>query len=339
MTEITNRSELIFLYDVSYCNPNGDPMDANRPRINEETGKCLVTDVRLKRTIRDYLFEKGYNGTDSLGDIFIRDEDGKAVTGMQRAESYSNQADFIRKFIDARLFGAVSAPKKKKEAEKKNKNKRGKGEENISEADETIGVDAESAEEQVDTQKTFHFTGPVQFGMGKSLNKVKENFIKGTGAFATTEGAQQRTFREEYNITYGLIGFHGMINENAAKATDLSTTDVKELIEGMWNGTKSLLTRSKKTHMPRLLIKVDYSQNGFFIGDLLDRMTLKYNDGVREDELENIDQFNINTDKLVELLQKHDSKISRITVIKDERAKVTTEITTKNPETYESISI
>jgi CRISPR-associated protein Csh2 len=116
MAVITKRSEIIFLYDATNCNPNGDPMDANRPRINEETGKCLVTDVRLKRTIRDYLYEKGYNGeeTDALGDIFIRDEDGKPVTGTQRAKSYANKADFIQKFIDVRLFGAVSAPKKKK---------------------------------------------------------------------------------------------------------------------------------------------------------------------------------------------------------------------------------
>jgi CRISPR-associated protein Csh2 len=48
MAVITKRSEIIFLYDATNCNPNGDPMDANRPRINEETGKCLVTDVYLK---------------------------------------------------------------------------------------------------------------------------------------------------------------------------------------------------------------------------------------------------------------------------------------------------
>ena len=125
MATITNRSEIVFLYDTTNCNPNGDPMDANRPRINEETGKCLVTDVRLKRTIRDYLFEKGYNAEleKSLGDIFVRDENGKVVTGTKRAKSYNNINDFKQKFIDVRLFGAVSAPKKdatdKKGKEKK----------------------------------------------------------------------------------------------------------------------------------------------------------------------------------------------------------------------------
>lgn len=332
MAIITNRSEIIFLYDTTNCNPNGDPMDANRPRINEETGKCLVTDVRLKRTVRDYLYEKGYNGesSESLGDIFIRDENGKVVTGTQRSLSYANKPEFIQKFIDVRLFGAVSAPKK--DAAEKSKKKNAKP---AVEPDD----DSEDEEEQIDTQKMFHFTGPVQFGMGKSFNKVKENFIKGTGAFATKETSLQRTFREEYNISYGLIGFHGVINENAAKHTNLSESDVDELIEGLWNGTKNLLTRSKKGHMPRLLIKIDYSQKGFFIGDLVDRLSLNFNENVKEDNLESIEQFKINTGKLVELLKKYDSKISNITVIKDDRVLLTEVIPTKEPKTYESISI
>jgi CRISPR-associated protein Csh2 len=52
---LKNRSEILFLYDVTDANPNGDPMEENRPRIDEETSINIVTDVRLKRTIRDYL--------------------------------------------------------------------------------------------------------------------------------------------------------------------------------------------------------------------------------------------------------------------------------------------
>jgi CRISPR-associated protein Csh2 len=54
---ISNRAELLFLYDVKDANPNGDPLDENKPRIDEETGVNIVTDVRLKRTIRDYLHD------------------------------------------------------------------------------------------------------------------------------------------------------------------------------------------------------------------------------------------------------------------------------------------
>lgn len=70
---IAKRSEIIFLYDLSWGNPNGDPNDANKPRIDSETGINVVTDVRLKRTIRDELISRNY-------DILIRDtfneEDG-----------------------------------------------------------------------------------------------------------------------------------------------------------------------------------------------------------------------------------------------------------------------
>ena len=52
-----NRSEILFLYDIADANPNGDPLDDNKPRLDEENEINLVTDVRLKRTIRDYLHD------------------------------------------------------------------------------------------------------------------------------------------------------------------------------------------------------------------------------------------------------------------------------------------
>jgi len=65
--EVKNRSEILFIYDIRDGNPNGDPMDENKPRIDEETGVNLVTDVRLKRTIRDYLYN--FKGQE----IFVRE--------------------------------------------------------------------------------------------------------------------------------------------------------------------------------------------------------------------------------------------------------------------------
>jgi len=103
MTELKNRSELLFLYDVTDANPNGDPVDENKPRIDEETGVNIVTDVRLKRTIRDYLYE--YKGLE----VFIREirkEDGKLKTKEERLEEFKSNQE---KCIDIRLFGATTA--------------------------------------------------------------------------------------------------------------------------------------------------------------------------------------------------------------------------------------
>lgn len=306
MANIQNRSEILFLYDAKRCNPNGDPLDANRPRIDEETGRCLVTDVRLKRTIRDYLFENGYNGeTDKGKDIFIREVGGKPVTGTERAKSYANRDEFLRKFIDVRLFGGVSAPKADKSGKKKGA---------VVEAD----GDAEGTDEPLDFNKTFHFTGPVQFGMGRSLNRVQENFIKGTGAFTTKEESIQKTFREEYNITYGLIAFHGVVNEQAARYVRTTQEDVDLLMKGLWNGTRNLLTRSKKGHMPRLLVKIDYKE-GFFIGDLAERLVLIPKEGKKEESYEDIEDFTVDTSRLVAALEKYGDKIERITVQQDDR--------------------
>lgn len=285
-TEIKHRSEIIFLYDVSYANPNGDPLDANRPRIDEETFHCLVTDVRLKRTIRDFLLENGFDGKSGNGDIFIRDEDGMPVTGAQRSKHYNDKDEFKEKFIDVRLFGGVSAVEKKK----------------------------------------FNLTGPVQFGIGKSLHPVKENFIKGTGAFATKEGAQQKTFREEYNITYGLIAFHGVINENAARNTGLKQDDVDWLLKGVWQGTKDLLSRSKKGHMPRLLLKIDYT-NGYFVGDLLDRLKLD-SKGKEEQAFDSPKDFAVNVSELNQALKKAEKlgHLHAVSVLKDDNLELSEEI-------------
>jgi hypothetical protein len=54
-----NRSEILFVYDAQDCNPNGNPIGDNRPRRDPDTGQGIITDVRLKRYLRDQLIEKG----------------------------------------------------------------------------------------------------------------------------------------------------------------------------------------------------------------------------------------------------------------------------------------
>ncbi len=106
---VKNRSEILFLYDVKDANPNGDPVDENKPRIDEETGVNIVTDVRLKRTIRDYLHD--YKGQE----IFIREirkEDGNLKTKEERLNDFPD-ASIIERCIDIRLFGSTTAVENK----------------------------------------------------------------------------------------------------------------------------------------------------------------------------------------------------------------------------------
>jgi len=102
---VKNRSEILFLYDVTDANPNGDPVDENKPRIDEETGVNIITDVRLKRTIRDYLYD--YKGQE----VFIREirnEDGNLRTKEERLNDFG-KTSIVDKCIDIKLFGSTTA--------------------------------------------------------------------------------------------------------------------------------------------------------------------------------------------------------------------------------------
>lgn len=274
-----NRSELVFLYDIKDNNPNGDPIDQNKPRIDEETGVNIVTDVRLKRTIRDYLHD--YKGKE----IFvreIRDEKGKVKDGKNRAKDFGKTKEEIienvlKECIDVRLFGA------------------------------TIPLDKDSAT----------FTGPVQFNMGRSLHKVELKRIKGTGAFASGENKDNKTFREEYILPYSLIGFYGVINEKAAKETKLSEEDINMLVDAMWNGTKNLISRSKVGQTPRLLIKINYKEEYYHIGDLIKGIKLESD---KEDEqIRDVEDYVLNMDKFIEILKANKDKIEDVEIKIDER--------------------
>jgi CRISPR-associated protein Csh2 len=282
---IKNRRELLFIYDVKNANPNGDPADENKPRIDEETGLNIVTDVRLKRTVRDQFFNfTGYNGKEDK-DIFVRttaSKKGGIKDGKARAKEFGSlkkdmMEDILKKCIDIRLFGGV------------------------------IPMDKDS----------IIFTGPVQFKMGKSLHKVQVKYIKGTGAFASNEGANQQTFREEYILPYSLICFHGIINENAAKETRLTDEDVEELKKAMWEGTKNLISRSKFEHSPQMLIEVKYKDENFFIGEL-DKY-ISFDSDLPDEKIRDISDGILNLNRLKEVLEQNKDKIESVELKQNNR--------------------
>jgi len=304
MTDLTKRSEILFLYDIQNANPNGDPNDENKPRIDEETGKNIVTDVRLKRTIRDYLKDH------KSQDIFVReiaDEEGKIQDAKMRANDFLTKdteelktmkfqeqrnyisTEILKSCIDVRFFGA------------------------------TIPLDLKVADngKTKSITSSVTFTGPIQFKMGKSLHSVKIKHIQGTGAFASKAGTTQKTFREEYILPYSLISFYGIINENAAKHTKLLEEDVKLLKEAIWNGTKGLISRSKFGQMPRLMLIVNYNQPNFFIGDLDNLIHLKTE--LRDEELRKPEDYKLEIGNLLEKIELSKDKIENIEFVSDTR--------------------
>jgi len=274
---VKTRSEILFLYDVTDANPNGDPVDENKPRIDEETGINIVTDVRLKRTIRDYLHDY------KKKDVFIietRDDKGNLRTKEDRLGDFKTPEDLLDKCIDIRLFGATTAVE----------------------------------------GKSMVLTGPVQFKYGRSLHKVDLTYVKGTTVMPSGAERKQGTFTERYILPYSLIAFYGVVNENAAsnQGIQLTEEDVLLMLEGIWNGTKNLISGSKFGQIPRLLMQVVYKEGNFYIGELDKRLSLvsNKNDGK---EIRDISDVKIDITDLINALAGSKDKIEKIQVKADER--------------------
>ncbi|MCM8771230.1 MAG: type I-B CRISPR-associated protein Cas7/Csh2 [Candidatus Omnitrophica bacterium] len=301
---IKNRSEILFLYDVTDANPNGDPIDENKPRIDEETGINIVTDVRLKRTIRDYLI----NFKNKKDEIFIKEivkNDGQQKTREERIEeedirTLEDTEKLKTKYIDLRLFGATICLKGKKSKKEEKK-------------------EEEEAKGQRGTPP-ITWTGPVQFKYGRSLHKVDLTYVKGTTVMPSKEGMTQSTFTERYILPYSLIVFYGIVNENAAKETKLTEEDVSLMLEGIWNGTKNLISGSKFGQVPRLLVQIIYKKgNNFYIGELDKRISLNSTKN-NDKEIRNISEVKIDITNLMKALADHKDEIEKIQLKVDNRA-------------------
>lgn len=241
---LLNRREILFLYDIKMGNPNGDP-DENRPRVLPD-GTYYVTDVRLKRFVRDYLKQKGLS-------ILVDNIEGRTtnLTGRVVHHLKEKNLDFVQgkelvdvlldEFVDARLFGSSLAFK----AEKLQKN------------------GAEANYEPKPEPKTL--TGAVQFNMGEVLHGAEAIDIHGTSVFSSDSQKSQGTFTSYYALRYGLIGFSGVVNQHSAALSRLTSHDYERLLRGLWNGVRSAAnTRTKVGQVPRFLLSVEYREGEEF---------------------------------------------------------------------------
>ena len=294
MSIIKNRSELLFLYEIENANPNGDPINENRPRFDTEDSTVIVSDVRLKRTIRDYWYEyKGYNGSDGK-DIFVRETkytegDKEYVSdGKRRAKAFSESREkVVEACIDIRVFGGV------------------------------LPLDKDS----------ITLMGPVQFQMGRSIHKTEIITEQGTGAFASGDKKGQATFRTEYKVPYSLIGFNGVINEKSAAYSHMSEEDRTLLQEGIWEGTKNLISRSKFGQTPVFLMTIHYN-NSFYIGNLRQRLKLKSDKN--DLAIRGLEDFQLDLADVIAELKANKDKITSVEIKMDSRLKTVQTLTIKD---------
>jgi CRISPR-associated protein Csh2 len=240
METIRNRSEILFLYDVKDANPNGDPVDENKPRIDEETGINIVTDVRLKRTIRDYLYE--FKGQE----VFVRQtytKENKLRTKEDRVKDFGqDEKNIIQSCIDIRLFGATTAIEK-----------------------QTMTL---TGPVQFKYGRSLHKVD-LKYFKGTTVMPSREGAEQGTFW-------ERYILPYSLIVFYGVVNE----NAARQQEIPLTESDLDLMFEAMWNGTKNLISGSKFGQMPRLLLQVKYKENeNFHIGELDKRVSLTTNLG------------------------------------------------------------
>lgn len=258
MSVLERNSEILFLYDAKMCNPNGDPDDENRPRFDHERERCLVSDVRLKRYIRDYLEEQGQTIYVTKAEGLVQAEGRlKQVLGKDSV-SGADLPVLLSKLVDVRLFGATMPIKG---------GRRGEGE-------------------------AVNLTGPVQFGWGYALHRVQlVDSVTISSQFAAREQAGQGTFGKDYRVYYALIGFHGAVSARRAQAMKAraggdeqaatSEADLALLDEALVRAIPLAATRSKIGQYPRLYLRVEFTNGETFMGDPREDLLVEPDQGLR----------------------------------------------------------
>ena len=313
---IENNSEILFIYDAKMCNPNGDPDDENRPRMDYNRSINLVSDVRLKRYIRDYLMDYKKDKEGEPLTVFVRKIDGVAVnakTSLATILDKENKAKiditgkevetFLERAVDVRMFGAIIPDVRFKE-------KKG----NVT------------------------FTGPIQFNWGYSLNKVtvpmessgitshfqtgkiteEEESTKGSGAMG-----------KDYRVDYSLIAFHGIISAKRAENTKLTEKDIDLFDEAMIKAIPlEATTRSKTGQSPLLYIRVEYNTPEFFSGDFRRYVKIAEKGSDKEMPFDGTAKLRSSADYTLDLtdlsgkLSKHSDKIAKIHFWKSQDIKI-----------------
>ncbi|MXS81143.1 MULTISPECIES: type I-C CRISPR-associated protein Cas7/Csd2 [Nitrosomonas] len=232
---LKNRYDFVLLFDVKDGNPNGDPDAGNLPRVDAETGLGLMTDVALKRKVRNFVsmtrdqseVTESLNGDKKRFEIYVKE---KAILNNQNKRAYvgigkpellegedkkrkgGNAVEEARQwmcknFYDVRTFGAVMS----------------------------TGINCGQVR------------GPVQLTFARSINPIValEHSITrmavATEAEAEKQSGDNRTMGRKFTVPYGLYVAHGFISAHLANQTDFGEDD----LELLWQALESMFEHDR----------------------------------------------------------------------------------------------
>jgi len=218
-TPIKNRYDFVLVFDVKDGNPNGDPDAGNLPRVDAETGQGLVTDVCLKRKVRNYV--QLTKDTEAGYDIFVKE---KAILNQQIEKAYADlNIDLTKPPADAA------------DGKKRNKEGQGQGSE-IQKARDKMCADYFDIRTFGAVMSTGanagQVRGPVQLTFARSVDQVVtlEHSITrmavATEAEAEKQSGDNRTMGRKNTVPYGLYVAYGFISPALAAQTGFTEEDL-----------------------------------------------------------------------------------------------------------------
>lgn len=209
MNELKNRIDFVYIFDVQDGNPNGDPDAGNLPRVDAETGMGIITDVCIKRKVRNYV--QVAKGLANGYDIFVKE---KAVLNNEidkahddaKVKAAQNKIAAARQYMcehyyDIRTFGAVMSTGK----------------------------------------NAGQVRGPIQLTFARSVNPVatSEHSITriavATPKEAESQNGENHTMGRKATIPYGLYVCHGFISANLAQQTGFTEDDLALFFDALKN--------------------------------------------------------------------------------------------------------
>jgi len=329
---VNKNSDFLFIYEAIMCNPNGDPDMENKPRMDYDTKTNLVSDVRIKRYIRDYLKTQGRQ-------IFVDMEGDRKVSAETRLKNI--------------ISGIVTDNSQLNKLLQENAELKSSWEEMISKAKndaeknyETFKTLSKNKDRKKDFEKPFDkfnnellktivtsnlldirmfggafavegfnktYTGPIQINWGYSLNDAE--LIK-ANSIVTIMNDDNSTFGKDHRLYYSLLAFHGTVNKYFAKQTSLTEDDLKAFRQAIYDAIPALPTRSKLEQYPVLYFEIQYKEgyNGY-LRDLRNWVNCES----QTEHVRSLDDLSLTFDDLIEQVNKNKAVIEKVYIGKNER--------------------
>ncbi len=308
---IKNNSDFLFLYEAINCNPNGDPDQENKPRMDYDTKTNLVTDVRVKRYIRDYLKTQGQ-------EIFVDMEGDSKVSPETKLKAVIERSLKDQEFIKTVFKNKEEYLKVYEEVFEKEKNDVSKilsalTNKNFKHKEANYYLLEYLIKEKfIDIRMfggafavpgfTHAYTGAIQLNWGYSLNKVE---LIDSNSIVTIMNDDASTFGKDYRLYYSLLAFNGTINRHAAETTGLTDADREVFRNALWESISAMPTRSKLNQYPKLYLEIIYNEgynNGYF-GDLRNYISVQPIEGLDYKQVRGFKDLIFNTNELSTLIK------------------------------------